>query len=294
MFKNKDKGFIAAIISIFIAILSIQSGASLAKQLFPIVGPEGTTAFRLFFSAMILALLYRPWRYRPSKTEWKFIVLYGTALGTMNFIFYLAIQKIPLGIAVALEFIGPLGLAILNSQKKSDWLWALFAAAGIYLILPVQVESSALPWDGILLAIAAGICWAGYIIFGRGIGQIPGGLSVSFGMIVAAIVVLPFGAPHLNFAKLDGSILLTGLGVALFSSAIPYSFEMVALRKLPTKTFSILMSLEPAFAALAGFVFLSEELSVLQVAGLFSVILASVGTSLTAREEVETPSAVAS
>lgn len=294
MFKIKDKGFIAAIISIFIAILSIQSGASLAKQLFPIVGPEGTTAFRLFFSALILALVYRPWRYRPSKKEWKSIVLYGTALGTMNFIFYLAIQKIPLGIAVALEFIGPLGLAIFNSKRKSDGLWALFAAAGIYLILPVQIESSALPWDGVLLAIAAGVCWAGYIIFGQGIGQIPGGFSVSFGMIVAAIVVLPFGISHLNFAKVDGTVLLTGLGVALFSSAIPYSFEMVALRKLPTKTFSILMSLEPAFAALAGFVFLSEELTILQIAGLFSVILASVGTSLTARKEVETASAVAS
>ena len=266
-------------------MISIQSGASLAKELFPLIGVHATTMLRLSFATLVLCSIWRPWKTRLLKRDVRSILLYGTSLGVMNLTFYLALERIPLGIAVALEFTGPLAVAFFTSRKPLDFIWAAFAVAGIILVLPVSQSSAALDTLGIVYALGAGVCWALYIIFGQRAGSgIPSGTATSLGMLTAALIVLPFGLANASHSLLNGSTLLLALAVAVFSSALPYSLEMIALKKLPTKTFSILMSLEPALAALSGFAFLKERLTLTQWAAVGLVIVASLGTSLTSNK----------
>lgn len=280
-----SRQFLFAIVSVLIAMMVIQSGASIAKTLFPLIGPEGTTALRVGFAAILLSLVFQPWRHWPEGKSRQAIVLYGLCLGGMNLMFYLAIARIPLGIAVALEFTGPLAVALLSSKRKLDLLWVALAILGITCLLPWQGEQAALDPLGVVLALGAGACWAGYIIYGqRSGGAISGGAAVAMGMGVAACFLVPVGVVSAGTALLDGSVLLFGLVVALMSSAIPYSLEMVALKRLPAQSFSILMSLEPAIAALAGLLILSEQLSLLQWGAIVAVITASLGSSLTAKK----------
>ncbi len=267
---------------LMLAMFSIQSGASLAKMLFPIVGSIGTTTLRLFFATLILGLFWRPWRTTILRKEIKLLVYYGMSLGFMNFLFYLAIERIPLGIAVAIEFIGPLTLAVMSSKKLLDYLWALLAAIGILLILPIAELSSPIDPVGILFAFGAAICWALYIISGQKAGKhLSAGVVTSYGMLIATICVLPFGIISSGPALLNFSLLPLALGVALFSSAIPYSLEMYALKNMPRKEFGILMSLEPAFAAMSGFFFLHESLNIVQWMAIVLIMVSSVGVSLT-------------
>jgi len=267
---------------LMLAMFSIQSGASLAKMLFPIVGSIGTTTLRLFFATLILGLFWRPWRTSIHRKEIKLLVYYGMSLGFMNFLFYLAIERIPLGIAVAIEFIGPLTLAVMSSKKLLDYLWALLAAIGILLILPIAELSSPIDPVGVLFAFGAAICWALYIIAGQKAGKhLSAGVVTSYGMLIATICVLPFGIISSGPALLNFSLLPLALGVALFSSAIPYSLEMYALKNMPRKEFGILMSLEPAFAAMSGFFFLHESLNIVQWMAIFLIMVSSVGVSLT-------------
>jgi inner membrane transporter RhtA len=269
-----------SILLLLVAMLSIQFAASQAKQLFPVVGTAGTSALRLLFASTLMALWFRPWRARFTKNVW----LYGGALGLMNFSFYYALQRIPLGIGVALEFVGPLAVAIFTSRKKLDYLWAVLAGLGILLLLPEDTPATALDPIGISLALLAGGFWALYIIFGKRAGtEHAGGVAASMGMLVAAVIVLPAGI------LIDGPRLLTAdalpavLLVAVLGSALPYSLEMIALRKLPSRTFGILMSLEPALAALMGFLFLTEHLTVLQSAAILCVVISSFGSAVTNR-----------
>lgn len=272
------------IFTLLIAMFSIQGGASLAKQLFSVLGPEGTTALRIFFAALILVSIWRPWRRRLKPVEIRAVCFYGVALGVMNLTFYLALQRIPLGIAVALEFTGPLSLALWSSRRRLDFLWAFLAVTGILLILPLPSSPAAVDPVGILFALAAGGCWALYILAGQKISSaMHGGIASAYGMSVAALVAMPFGVASAGGELLNLSVLPLALAVAVFSSAIPYSLEMIALRSLPTKTFGILMSLEPAVAALCGFVFLAERLSVLQWFAIACVMAASAGSAWTAR-----------
>lgn len=274
-----------SIASILAAMIIIQSGASLAKQLFPVVGPAGTTTLRLIFSALILLIAFRPWRKISSGLNWPFLFLYGTSLGAMNLLFYLAIERIPLGIGVALEFTGPLAVALLSSKRAKDLIWVACAVVGIILLLPLTEASQNLDLLGIVLALAAGACWAGYIIFGqRASHGIDGGTAVSIGMVFAALVACPMGFAVAGEKLFSLNILPMGLAVALLSSALPYSLEMKALKNLPTQTFSILMSLEPVFAALSGLIFLKERLSITQVLAICFVIVASLGSSLSNRK----------
>lgn len=271
-----------AILSVVIAMIVIQSGASLAKTLFPLIGPEGTTALRVGFAALMLALVFKPWRHWPSGKSRQAILFYGVCLGGMNLLFYLSIARIPLGIAVALEFTGPLAVALLSSKRKLDLLWVALAITGIACLLPWQGEHSALDPVGVLLALGAGACWAGYIIYGqRSGGAVSGGAAVAMGMGIAACFLVPIGVVSAGSALLNSEVIWFGLAVALMSSAIPYSLEMIALKRLPAQSFSILMSLEPAIAALAGLLILSEQLSLLQWSAIAAVILASLGSSLT-------------
>lgn len=274
-----------SLLYLFFSMVSIQSGASLAKQLFPMAGPAGTTGLRVGFAALVLILIWRPWRVRFTKSQIQDIALYGVSLGLMNLLFYLSLEKIPLGIAVGVEFTGPLVLALLSSKRWTDLLWAAIAAFGIWLILPHQESDAPLSLAGILLALAAGFFWALYIIFGQRAskGGHSSGPVTAVGMTIAALSCLPFALYWNGSAVVDVSLWPMGLAIGILSSAIPYSLEMLALRNIPTKTFGILMSFEPAMAALAGFLFLHEHLSTSQLIAIACIMVASAGATATAR-----------
>ncbi len=265
---------------------SIQYGASQAKQLFSILGVAGTSTARLFFASIFMVLAFRPWKTKYNRDTIKSLILYGSSLGLMNFSFYFALQRIPLGIAVALEFLGPLSVAILTSKKKMDYLWVILAAIGIYLLLPTTTLEKGLDLTGILLACLAGLFWALYIIFGKRAGNnLHGGTASSMGMMIAALLILPFGV-FIDGAKLlTPSALPLALMVAFFGSALPYTLEMIALKNMPSRTFGILMSLEPAVAALMGLIFLAEELSTKQWLAIGAVMISSIGSSISGDQE---------
>lgn len=272
------------ILILILAMGSIQFGASVAKKLFPIAGVAGASSLRLFFASLILALVFRPWRMKFSRTSLRSLFLYGASLGLMNLSFYFALERIPLGIAVALEFTGPLSVAIFSSKKKIDYLWALLAAAGIYLLLPLHESTNALDPLGMFFALLAGFFWALYILFGKKAGNdTHGGIAAAMGMSFAALMVIPWGVILDTPAMLSPEALPLGLFVGLFGSAIPYALEMVALKKMPPQTFSVLMSLEPAIASLMGLLFLSEVLGPTQWLAIFCVIVSSLGSTLTAK-----------
>lgn len=270
-------------------MISLVSGASIAKNLFQQVGPESTSVARLAMATIFMFLFWRPWRFKLSKAQLKAIMLYGSCLGVMNFTFYLAISRLPIGLAIALEFLGPLSIAILSSRKKMDFAWIALASLGIVLILPGSdfgQLSQGKPIDllGVVFALIAATCWALYIVLGKRTSQVaPTALAAPYGMLFGFILVLPFGAT--NIPQLFGSFDLIALSacVGILSSALPYSLEMVALRKLPTQQFSLLLSLEPAIGALAGFFFLSEVLTLQQLFAITCVIVASAGSTWTSR-----------
>lgn len=266
--------------AVLLAIVSVQGGAAIAKGIFPLMGATGTATLRIVLSAIILLLAYRPQMSKISRQQWKLIIPYGITLGAMNLSFYLSLSRIPLGLAVTLEFLGPLVLAISSSGKALDFLWALLAAAGIFLIAPWSVDSK-LDLLGTALALLAGTFWAAYILIGGRVSKLmDGGQAVSIGMAVASCVVIPFALVDGSFVQLDFKLLGLGLAIALLSSAIPYTLEMVALKHIPAKTFSILMSLEPAVAAICGIIFLSEHLSPKEWISIFLVVIASLGATL--------------
>jgi inner membrane transporter RhtA len=268
------------VISLLVAMVSFQAGASIAKQLIPIIGAPGTTALRLGLSAVIVCLIQRQWRAAPTRRSAPVILAYGLALGTMNFVFYMALKTVPLGIAVALEFTGPLAVALAGSRRRSDFVWITLAGGGLLLLLPIDrlgPTATSLDPIGVLYALAAGVCWAFYIVFGQKAGRAHGPSASTWGMIIAASFTVPLGIADAGRALLAPSVLLQGLAVAVLSSALPYTLEMIALRRLATKTFGTLMSLEPAVAALAGLVVLHERLTPLQWTAIGAVMIASVG-----------------
>lgn len=283
---QQNKAVLLAILSVLLAMVTIQSGASVAKQLFPVIGPAGTTALRVGFSALMLWLVFRPWRHLPKGRNWRAVIVYGVCLGGMNLLFYLAIARIPLGIGVALEFTGPLAVALFSSRRRLDLLWVALALGGILLLLPDMRSVDALDPVGVMLALAAGACWAGYILFGQRAGTLAsGGITVALGMTVAAAFLVPIGVISAGSALLSWQVIPLAIAVAALSSALPYSLEMVALKNLPAQSFSVLMSLEPAIAALAGFLLLSELLSLTQWLAILLVIGASLGSTLSGQKK---------
>jgi inner membrane transporter RhtA len=273
---------------VLVAIVSVQGGAALAKGLFPALGPAGTVGLRIGLSALILLLAFRPPLGRLTGAQWRAVIPFGLVLGVMNLVFYQAISRIPLGLAVTVEFIGPLGVAVFGSRRAVDLLWVLLAGAGIALITPWSAGSGVDP-VGVLLALLAGACWAAYIVLGGHLSRIlPGGAAVATGMLVAAVAVVPYAAAVGGFANLTAGRFAAGVGVALLSSAVPYTLEMIALRAMPLRTFGILMSLEPAVAAFAGLAFLGEVLTGAQWLAVALVIAASTGSTLTTRRAAAT------
>lgn len=273
-----------SILLLILAMISIQTGASFAKNLFPLAGAAGTTSLRLIFATMILLIIWRPWRMKFSSLKLKHLALYGGALGLMNLSFYFALERIPLGLAVTLEFLGPLMLSLLASRKKIDFLWVTLAALGIFMVMPKSDLTHQTDFLGVIFAVIAGLFWALYIYFGKKAGdELSGGIAATMGMAFATLITLPFGLMIDGDRFLSLELVPMALFVAILSSALPYSLEMISLKKMPTKTFGILMSLEPAVASLVGFLFLKESLNLTQWLAIVCVMAASLGSSFTSR-----------
>jgi inner membrane transporter RhtA len=270
---------------ILIAMLSIQSGASLAKSLFPLVGAPGVTALRIVLGTAILVVIFKPWRLHFKKEQRLPLLFYGLSLGAMNYLFYLSIQTIPLGIAVALEFTGPLAVALFSSRRPVDFIWVVLAVLGLWFLLPLGQSVAEIDLTGAALALGAGACWAVYILTGQRAGEEHGPATVALGSLIAAIVFVPIGMAQATESIWQWSVMPIGLAVAILSTALPYSLEMIALTRLPTRIFGTLMSMEPALAAISGMVFLGETLTLTQTLALCSIIAASMGSTLTMRPE---------
>ena len=270
---------------ILIAMMSIQSGASLAKSLFPLIGAPGVTALRIALGTLILVVVFKPWRLRFKKEQRLPLLFYGLALGGMNYMFYLSIQTIPLGIAVALEFTGPLAVALFSSRRPVDFIWVRLAVLGLWFLLPLGQSVSQIDLTGAALALGAGACWAVYILTGQRAGEEHGPATVALGSLIAAVIFVPIGMAQATDSIWQWSILPVGLAVAILSTALPYSLEMIALTRLPTRIFGTLMSMEPALAAISGMMFLGETLTLVQTLALCSIIAASMGSTLTMRPE---------
>ncbi|EOH4908102.1 threonine/homoserine exporter RhtA [Enterobacter ludwigii] len=273
------------VVVILIAMLSIQSGASLAKSLFPLVGAPGVTALRIALGTAILVVIFKPWRLRFKKEQRLPLLFYGLSLGAMNYMFYLSIQTIPLGIAVALEFTGPLAVALFSSRRPVDFIWVILAVLGLWFLLPLGQSVSEIDLTGAALALGAGACWAIYILTGQRAGEEHGPATVALGSLIAAIIFVPVGMAQATESIWQWSVMPIGLAVAILSTALPYSLEMIAITRLPTRIFGTLMSMEPALAALSGMVFLGETLTFTQTLALCSIIAASMGSTLTMRPE---------
>ncbi|WP_374202649.1 DMT family transporter [Amycolatopsis sp. GM8] len=267
-------------LQILFGILSVQVGASLAKQLFATAGAAGTVALRLFFAAVVLLLVWRP-ALRLGRRAWPVVLAYGVVLALMNLAFYQALARVPQGIVVTIEFLGPLTVALAGSRKLVDAVWALLAAGGVVLLAENRGDISTV---GLLFALGAAVCWGGYILLSAALGnRTSEGNGLALAMGAAAIAAMPVGIVETGTALLSPWLLLVGLAVALLSSVIPYSLELEALRKIPPHVFGVLMSLEPAVAALAGLVLLHESLHPLQWVALCCVVAASIGATRTAK-----------
>ncbi len=267
---------------VLLGIGSVQFGAAIAKGMFDSLGPGGTVFLRISLAALVLLLIWRPALGGYGRREYGLAVVFGLVLAGMNLSLYLAIDRIPLGVAVTLEFAGPLGVAVFGSRRLLDGLWVALAATGILLLAPLDVlGSSNLDPVGVGFALLAGVLWASYILLSARVGGVfPGGTGLVISLGVGTVVLLPVGIAGGGWSLLDPWLLLAGLGVALLSSAIPYSLEMQALRRLPTRVFGVLMSLEPAVAALVGFVILGELLGLRAVVAVGLVTVAAAGASL--------------
>jgi inner membrane transporter RhtA len=263
---------------VLVAVSSVQFGGAFAKTIFDQTGPAGTAFLRVLFAAIVLAALWRPALRGRSAADWRLIAGYGLALVAMNLSFYEALDRIPLGIAVTFEFVGPLGVAILGSRRPLDLVWVALAAAGILLLS--DFGTADLDALGVALALLAGGFWAAYILLAARIGRAyPGGQGLALGMAVGVLLVAPFGVADAGGDLIGVEVLAVGLAVAILSSAIPYTLELEALRRMPEGVFGVLMSLEPAAAALAGFIVLDEGLAAREVVAIGLVVTASAGAA---------------
>ena len=277
------RGGAPPVLLVLTAIGSVQFGSALAKLLFDEVGPGGTVLLRLVLAAIVLVLIWRPRVRGLSRRDLGLILAFGVVLGGMNYTFYSSLDRIPLGVAVTFEFVGPLSVGVLGSRRPLDLLWVGLAAAGILLLS--DFGSADLDALGVALALLAGAFWAAYILLSVKVGAVlPGGQGLALAMIVGSLVVLPVGVADGGSNLLVGWVLAAGLAVAILSSAIPYSLELEALRRMPAGVFGVLMSLEPAMAALAGFIILGESLVTREIFAILLVVAASAGAALGATQ----------
>jgi inner membrane transporter RhtA len=285
----RPQSLVFSVALVVLGMAFTQTGASFAKGLFPAVGAAGATTLRLTLAAAVLLLLFQPWRKRLDPAQWRMVIAYGAAMGAMNLFFYAALATVPLGVAVALEFTGPLAVALAGARRWLDFGWIVLAVAGFAMLLPLGQSGGDIGLPGVLFALAAGACWAGYIIFGQRASTGGGPHITALGVSIAALIAMPFGVATAGTALLDSAILPVALGVALLSSAIPYALDIVALPNIPSRLFGILMSGQPALAALSGLVILHEGLSPWQLAGIGAIIVASVGATITIARNTPPP-----
>ena len=267
------------------AIGSVQSGAAIATRLFPTVGPGGTVLLRLGLSALLVLAIARPRLRGRTRSDLGLAVAFGLVLAGMNATFYAALDRIPLGVAVTVEFVGPLTVAVAGSRRRLDLVWVTLAAVGVVLLTSGGADADVV---GLLLALVAGAFWGVYILLSQRVGAVfPGASGLGVALAVGAVAVLPLGLAQGGGDLVGGSVLARGLAVALLSSAVPYSLELFALRRLRASVFGVLMSLEPAVAALSGLVFLGQHLAVEEWAAVVCVMTASIGATRTApRDDV--------
>lgn len=262
---------------VMVSIISVQTGAGVAKNLFESLPPAAVVWLRLLTSAVLLVLVVRPALRAHSRGDWAVVVGYGIALALMNFFIYQAFARIPLGIAVTIEYLGPLAIAVLGSRRRVDLLWAGLAGLGVAAL---GLEPAALDPLGILFAVLAAAAWAGYILLSAATGQrFSGASGLAIAGVVGAVVIAPAGIAEGGAALLDWRLLLFGLAVGVLSSVVPYTLELNALRRMPPRVFGVLMSLQPAAAALVGLVLLGELLTVWQWVAVLCVIVASAGST---------------
>ncbi|WP_460519966.1 EamA family transporter [Flindersiella endophytica] len=277
-----------AVLMLLASSTSLQFGAAFAVILLHDIGPIGAASLRIVFAAVILLVFVRPKLAGRRRSDLAFGAMLGLVLATMNICYYAAAARVPLGAAVTLEFIGPLGLAVVTSRRLRDVVWVVFAAAGVLLLSEGGVER--LDPVGVAFGFAAGACWVCYILLGARVGRaFPAGQGLAVAMLTGSIAVLPLTAATATAELFEPRVLLLGLTVAAMSSALPYTLELAALRRIPARTFGVLMSLQPAVAVVAGFLILHQRLTVWQLVAIGLVIVASAGATRSARPEPATP-----
>ena len=271
-------------LALFGSMVSVNTGAAIAKSLFPLVGSEGVTALRVGIATILLLAAFRPWRRPIARADIPNLLIYGLMLGLMNLLIYGAFKTIPIGVAVAIEVTGPLAVVILHSRRARDFAWVACAVFGLYLLLPLRTQTAPLDLTGVAYAFGAALCWALYIVFGKRVAHMDGTQAVSWGMLAACFLALPLGVAHAGATLLKPHVLAVGVAIAVLSSGIPYLLEMTALRRLPHRVFGILVSSSPAIGALAGIVLLNERLTSMQWLAMALIIGASAGSAAMSRD----------
>lgn len=267
-----------AVAAAFLSLMSLQVGAAFAKTIFPLVGPEGVAALRIGMAAVLLSVFLRPWTMRFSKDQCVGLLIYGVMIAAMNLLIYRAFFYIPVGIAISIEVLGPLGVAMLLSRRKIDFLWIAFALTGLAL-LPLGIAGQSLDLRGVAFTLAAAVCWAIYIVIGGKVASI-GSRGVAIGMTIASLFVVPIGVAHAGAALFSPGVLMFGLVISVMSSALPFLLDIYALRTLPRNVFGVLMSASPAVSAIAGAIVLGEYLSVMQWCGIAAITVACLGVTM--------------
>ncbi|KQQ45710.1 threonine transporter [Duganella sp. Leaf126] len=258
--------------------LSLNAGAAVAKQLFPAVGVEGVTAYRIGFAAVLMMAIFRPWRTPLTLPQAGSVALYGSVIGLMNLLIYRAFSHIPMGIAVAIEVCGPLAVAVWSSRRPRDLVAVALAVLGLYFLLPLPAshgQLARLDPVGIAYAAGAACCWAIYIVIGKRVSVMHGGQSVAWGMTAGALFIVPLGVWTSGPVLLTPAFMAVGLAIAVMSSALPYTLEMLSMRRLSSRTFSMFSSATPALSALAGMLMLGEHLTASQWLAIASMVAAS-------------------
>ncbi len=280
------------LISIFclvLSMISIQLGLSLSKNVFDVLGVQGIATARILGAALIMSWLLRIWRVRLDWASGRYLFCYGASLAGMIILFYYAMARIPQGIAVAIEFLGPLTVTVLYSRQIKDLMWVGIAMTGLLLVTPLTSPVDDLDAVGLLWAFGAAICWGVYIVSGKSAGKHYGMQTPALGMVIAALISIPFGAEEFFSANLTPGVVGIALLIAIISGVIPFTLEMVALRQLPVKTFATLLSFEPVVGMMSGWMILHETLAMEQILAVLLIVIACAGAACTEQEEQQTP-----
>jgi inner membrane transporter RhtA len=278
---ERAASLVGPVAPLILSMISLCVGTSYAKTLFGVAGPAGMTAMRIGLSALLLIALQRPWRWRINAVQARAVIAYGVVLACMNLSFYAALTSLPLGVAIAIEFLGPLGVAIAYSRSRLDGLWIALAAGGIVALVLPGASGHPISAVGVGFALLAALGWALYIVVGkRATALVPERQIVCLGLCAASVIAVPVGIAQAGAMLLDPHVLMAGFVVAILCSALPYSLEMFAIKRLPSRVFGIVVSLEPAIGAAAAFLVLGERLAGLQWLGMACVVTASIGSTI--------------